>query len=230
MEYTQAVSEARTLVKRSEADQWRLAQLTWEQLSAGTATAAKWAADIGVSDSYVYRLYKMWESHSLSDEVQTPRFTDAYKEVSPASAYQPRQDPQEAIRAMPPEQQAEVARDLLANPQVAQQAMADLHTRVLASDAVHFANQQVEHQVTQDRQRRVDDGQRPDFEGAQIIQRLITLLNEVVVTAGRLPQPLPGQARASLAHIARQAKPAVDWLAASDSEPGIPDDISSLGG
>jgi len=32
MSYQEAVTEARMLIRRSEADQWRLAQLTWEQV------------------------------------------------------------------------------------------------------------------------------------------------------------------------------------------------------
>ena len=82
--YQECVAEARTLVKRSEADQWRLAQLTWEQLEAGVR-AVQWAADIGVDPSYVYRLRRIWEQHSSVDSVHKPRFTDAYKELVPSS-------------------------------------------------------------------------------------------------------------------------------------------------
>jgi hypothetical protein len=37
-------------------------------------------------------LYGLWETYRKSshlDDVETPKFSDAYKEVSPASAYQP---------------------------------------------------------------------------------------------------------------------------------------------
>lgn len=95
MGYQEAVDEGRKLVKRSEEDQWRLAQLTWEQLEGGVK-AAQWANDIGVSNSYAYRLYKMWQRQSDSDDVHKPKFSEAYNDVSPASQYQPRHPEPEA--------------------------------------------------------------------------------------------------------------------------------------
>jgi AraC-like DNA-binding protein len=92
MTYQEVVDEARKLVKRTEEAQWRLAQLTWEQLESGVK-ATQWADDIGVSSSYVYRLFKMWQRHSLSDDVHKPKFSEAYLEVSPASARPPTSPP-----------------------------------------------------------------------------------------------------------------------------------------
>src|SRR6266487_2245779 len=57
--YEKAVAEARRLVKRSEEDQWRLAELTWEQVEGGKSRA-QWARDVGVGRTSVMRWYKIW--------------------------------------------------------------------------------------------------------------------------------------------------------------------------
>jgi len=59
MTYADAVTEARTLVKRSEADQWRLAELTWEQVTTG-GTRRQWSKDIGTSERWAGVLYRAW--------------------------------------------------------------------------------------------------------------------------------------------------------------------------
>jgi len=128
--YTEAVTEARTLVKRSETDQWRLAQLTWENASPyeadGKMSLTQWSRDVGVSLSYAGRLRRVWENYQTTrnlDEVQNlPPFNEAYREVSPHSAYTP---PADAVRDMQPERKAEVARELLADPAVADQVVSD---------------------------------------------------------------------------------------------------------
>ena len=87
--YTDAVTEARTLIKRSEDDQWRLAKLTWEKsqpqrgreiLPEGKVSVAQWARDIGVDDEYARRLRLAWERFG-SDPLR-PKFSDAYNEIS----------------------------------------------------------------------------------------------------------------------------------------------------
>src|SRR5437867_3647381 len=83
MKYGDAVKEARTLVKRSEGDQWRLAQLTWEQVEAGK-TRNLWASDIGISASHAARLYQVWAKwHNRSTR---PTFRDAMDEVMGGSS------------------------------------------------------------------------------------------------------------------------------------------------
>lgn len=80
MRYRDAVSEARQLRKRSEADQWRLAELTWEQTQAGV-TLRQWAEDVGVSHVYVSKLAKVWEAHGGNVVNSRPAFCDAYAEA-----------------------------------------------------------------------------------------------------------------------------------------------------
>lgn len=83
-QYQASVAEARMLVKRSEADQWRLAQLTWEVVEGGMSRK-QWAHAIGVDPSYAGRLYQMWEAQEGVDAVNRPLFSDAYRELVPSS-------------------------------------------------------------------------------------------------------------------------------------------------
>jgi hypothetical protein len=75
--YAAAVTEARTLVKRSEADQWRLAELTWQQVEAGKSRR-QWAKDIGVSHTHAERLYIVWSTWSGNQVATRPLFAEAY--------------------------------------------------------------------------------------------------------------------------------------------------------
>jgi hypothetical protein len=130
MEYREAVQEARQLIKRSEEDQWRLAQLTWEQVQAGKS-AAQWARDIGIHPNHATALRRTWEQFGHLDEVTRPRFTDAYAEArSPGWGEQGEavSRARSTVRNMPPEQKAEVVREALAEPAVAERVVADDQT------------------------------------------------------------------------------------------------------
>lgn len=138
--YNEAVAEARTLVKRSENDQWRLAELTWDQIEAG-ATRSQWAKDTGVSIAHVARYYRIWARWGFDLEVR-PSFNEAYMVIREGV-----DDPEEArrityerqalgpIRNMPPERKAEVARELLADPEVADKALNTPEARTPGSAA-----------------------------------------------------------------------------------------------
>src|SRR5262249_32629114 len=112
MQYEQAVTRARTLVKRSEEDQWELAELTWEQVEPqGTHSQRQWAGDVGVDQTYVSRLFRLWEEHREDDLLSRPRFNEAYKEVAPHSTYQSKLE--------------RGARQALADPQAVRQAVTE---------------------------------------------------------------------------------------------------------
>jgi hypothetical protein len=153
MQYQEAVQEARRLVKRSEDDQWRLAQLTYEQVETGI-TRVQWAQDIGVSSRSVTSYYRIWERFGSTTGSDRPRFTDAWvEERDPQRAEAAAQgmsrygtDIERGVRNLPPERKAEVARELLqdlptqtkadltrqflAEPQVAEAALRDDETSV----------------------------------------------------------------------------------------------------
>lgn len=114
--YEQAVKEGRELVERSSTDQWRLAELTYEQLEKGV-TAKQWADDIKVTTSYVYRLFKIWQLHSLSDDVHKPKFSEAYNEVSPASARPTQSETRE--------EKIKTAKEALSNPETIPEILGD---------------------------------------------------------------------------------------------------------
>lgn len=81
MRYREAVAEAKQLRKRSEADQWRLAELTWEQTKRDGVATRKWADDVGVSQPYVVKLAQIWEAHGDNPVIARPAFADAYAEA-----------------------------------------------------------------------------------------------------------------------------------------------------
>jgi hypothetical protein len=62
MNYQQAVAKGRALLKRSEADQWELAELTYDVTTGvDRVTQVKWADDLGVTDTHVRNLAKVWD-------------------------------------------------------------------------------------------------------------------------------------------------------------------------
>jgi preprotein translocase subunit SecD len=145
MEYKEAVAEARQLVKRSEEDQWRLAQLTWEQMRQNGVSARRWAEDVGIaSHSYVSGLARVWERHGHLG-AQRPRFAEAIREAhrpgevaqeeEHGSAYQAQA--RQAVRNMPPEQKAEVVREALQDEQVAERVVRDTPTRARLAQTEH---------------------------------------------------------------------------------------------
>jgi len=124
--YETAVAEARQLVTRSEEDQWRLAELTWEQVEAGK-TRRQWSKDIGVNESTTGRWYRLWERFGDQLAGQQVTFAQAWDMVQtgaddPASARDKAEDMRAVgtVRNMPPERKAEIARELLADDDVAQ--------------------------------------------------------------------------------------------------------------
>jgi len=129
MKYGDAVKEARTLVKRSEGDQWRLAQLTWEQVEAGK-TRNQWATDIGISGSHASRVYQVWAK--WRNRSTRPSFSDAIDELMGGSAGDrlkamgAREATAEMFRELPTARQATLVHEVArANPDVLRAAVRD---------------------------------------------------------------------------------------------------------
>lgn len=121
MNYRKAVTEGRSLVKRSESDQWRLAELTTHVLAEGRE-GKQWAADIGVSASHVSRLGKVWAKYGLVVPHNRPTFANAYAEATGMPVERSERRLAEAtsnIRKATPERQHQVARELVSDPAVA---------------------------------------------------------------------------------------------------------------
>jgi hypothetical protein len=122
MNYNKAVTEGRKLLKRSEADSWRLAELTFEVVNGGKSRR-QWAKDLGVHNTLVNRWYLVWDRWGADRGLHQPRFADAYSTVALGSDElvttadrgrlgRERQLPRD------PEDRAEMARKLLADPEV----------------------------------------------------------------------------------------------------------------
>ena len=81
MDYAKAVTRGRFLLKRSNEDQWELAELTYTIITQeGHGSARRWAAALGVTESYVSRLKAVWERFGKLDHDQV--FSDYLTRVS----------------------------------------------------------------------------------------------------------------------------------------------------
>lgn len=142
MQYQEAVAEARTLVKRSEDDQWRLAELTFEQIRDAGVSQNQWARDVGIHRNEARRLFLIGQRWSGSSRNSRPTYNEAYMMVREGV-----DDPEEArevsyqrqaigrIRNLPPEQKAAVVREALDEPDVAVRVLRDPHTRRNVTEA-----------------------------------------------------------------------------------------------
>lgn len=120
MNYRKAVAEARQLIKRSEADQWRLAELTSEVLAGGKSTR-EWAADVGVSQAHVVFLGKIWTAHGDYPVIDRPAFADAYAEakgMNPDRSERRLGEAMSNLTKATPERRAAAATQLLSDPAV----------------------------------------------------------------------------------------------------------------
>lgn len=147
-QYQEAVAEARRLVKRSEEDQWRLAQLTYEQVKAGKSRV-RWAKDVGISDAWAGILYRTWAQWGSKALEVRPTFSEAYRPLlNPAREAEGGQEVGRArstIRKLPPQQRAEVVAEALADPEVADRVLRDPEARRTvrqADDRYHVDHQQ----------------------------------------------------------------------------------------
>lgn len=161
MEYQAAVAEAQRLVKRSEADQWRLAELTFEQLQAGV-TQDRWAEDVGLSRRTVRRYAAVWERFGAASANRTT-FADAAFEIDGGGVNMKR------IESLPPEQKAQVVKEALADPDVAKRALRDPSTRARLTDAREQVASEIE-DTASIRERSTPEGQ--GFAAAHEISRL----------------------------------------------------------
>ncbi|MEX2459249.1 MAG: hypothetical protein WD770_09720 [Actinomycetota bacterium] len=79
MDYDRALERGRTLLTRSEQDQWELAELTHTVLVADGRSLRKWAADLGVSKTHVARLRDVWIRYGgVPDQGHRRTFAEYY--------------------------------------------------------------------------------------------------------------------------------------------------------
>ena len=112
MNYKAAVAEGRRLTKRSEEDQWRLAELTFEVVQDGKSRR-QWAKDIGAGATTAERYYLIWERHGASPRSTRPKFAEAYGTLSaPGQVGKTRTTPRAIVQAATPSQKVEMAQAL----------------------------------------------------------------------------------------------------------------------
>ena len=129
MRYKEAVTEARQLLKRSEADQWRLAELTAEVLGGGKSTR-DWASDIGVSHVHVSYLAKVWDAYGVNPVNARPTFANAYAEAKGMPIDRDERRLREAVsnlRSAPVERRTEIITELISDPEVREGIREEFH-------------------------------------------------------------------------------------------------------
>jgi hypothetical protein len=151
VDYGTAVAEGRRLLTRSEEDQWRLAELTFDVVEAGSTRMA-WASDVGISRSHAGRLYHIWRRWGDVRTDTRPRFLDAYETIKRAGAEDDdaelvnageinriQRERQEPTRH---EDRVEMATKLLADPEVVKgvletpaRARSEIHTQIHEQNA-----------------------------------------------------------------------------------------------
>jgi len=234
MQYQEAVQEARQLVKRSEDDQYRLAELTWEQVEGGIAKK-QWARDIGRSPKYVRVLYKVWAEYGGGDT--RPPFSEAYERCNSPERYEGveaedlwktahQENARGAIRNLPPERKAEVARELvadlpaqtkaevtrelLAEPKVAEVAMRDDETSVnVAAARAKHVQQRNERQDEAARIRAPELYDASDL--AEVGNNLAHISSRLELLAQQL-QKIPTAKRGQFTRLWDEIKQHVGWV------------------
>jgi hypothetical protein len=222
MQYQQAVAEARSLVKRSEEDQWRLAELTWEQVQAGRSRS-KWAEDIDISPDMTSRWYRLWEEWRGVAAAARPPFAEA---LSPFNRHSEEIRTKRGIRNLSPERRAEVVRELLTDPEVAHETFNTpqpddeiaAKARMYAGNAISHHDQRIQEHVQEKRHQEAVTKGRTDQEALYELSAMMQVLADVVVTGGKLARKLSEgatlskRARQSLADYAAKAKATIEWL------------------
>ncbi len=161
MDYTEAVGEARKLVKRSEHDQWRIAELTWQAVNHHGRTTRQWADDIGASQSTASRWARVWERYASHSDSERPAFADAVAEAAGMPLDRQERRENEAmsnLRKASPERKRQVARELLDDPEVANDP--GVRARVTSEPSAERMAQQRDFEERQRQQRQARHGMR----------------------------------------------------------------------
>jgi len=233
MQYQEAVQEARRLVKRSEEDQWRLAQLTWEQVESGISRR-QWARDIGVDHKHTSTLYRIWAEYGALAPHLRPAFAAVYAAIGdPGKTREAEQlgsvhavEAVSRVRNLPPERKAEVARELvadlpaqtkaevtrelLAEPKVAEVAMRDDETSVnVAAARAKHVQQRNERQDEAARIRAPELYDASDL--AEVGNNLAHISSRLELLAQQL-QKIPAAKRAGFGRLWDEIKQHVGWV------------------
>lgn len=145
--YADQVAAAAAALTRGEDANWELARLTFENTRAhghgeqpGRVTMEQWCADVSTSShrrfgkatGHTYK--RIWERFGDVALHLRPSWTEALYEVRPGSSPEQRHEREGAryVRDATPERKVEIARELLSQPEVAEQ-IADEITDYVAS-------------------------------------------------------------------------------------------------
>ncbi|MCA1727141.1 MAG: hypothetical protein LC722_05680 [Actinobacteria bacterium] len=211
MDYEQAVARGRTLLTRSETDQWALAELTYQVLQVDKRTTRQWAASLGVSKTHVTCLRDVHDKFVLghwSDQRTNLTFNECYRlvlipedEIDEllARARKRHRSVTTVQRDPKPRDPIQDARKLLRN---------DRHARKVLSDK--RAREAIERELERRRQRA--EAAKPTPTNAE---RFTALRDGFYAFLGDLiDQRLPRPERRALSEISGEVANANDWVQA----------------
>lgn len=232
MQYQEAITEFLNLDDSVEAARWRQAQIAWEQVKAGESRSA-FARDTKKDESYIRVIVRVWDRWG-GDLLNRPvTFGAAYEMIregvdSPDEAATRRtfRQTSSGARRLPPEQQATLAREMLADPDVARHTFdapdADpaitRKARMHAGNAITDYDKRLHDRITHERHEEAKETGHTDQEALYEVSAMMQVLADVVVTGGKLAHKLSEGAtlssgmRHTLAGYATKAKATIEWL------------------
>lgn len=209
MEYLELVKEARSLIRRRKEDRDRLIALTVEALIRPGISPQQWASDIGVHPATV----RDWSRFARETQARGRDYDEWYQETRRDEADRA----SSSTRSLPPERKAEVVKQWLADDDGGQ-------TRAEVGRVLHQHDTDVEQHVTDIRQARTNEGERPDFEATESVQRVLAAYAELAVASDRLPATLADRSKSLIAYAAARVLPTVQYHAGFEHEHGLTDD------
>lgn len=125
-DYAKAVAEGRRLLRRTEEDCWRFAELSASVVGTGVSQR-RWGADVGVTQAYVSLLVRTWARFSELPTSERPRWPDALETVRErsetvvsASEERDRRYKRQILKR-PLEERVSLTRELLGDREVARE-------------------------------------------------------------------------------------------------------------
>jgi hypothetical protein len=126
-----------------------------------------------------------------------------------------------AVDELEPDQQAQIVERMLEGDQ-------GHKTRARIAPVIQRHDQRTERDLTHQRQRQVDDGQRPDFEATEAVARVIASGHQYLTDVAHLPTDLTERSRQLLSHLAARMLPVVEWQAGLEDETSVSDAADAI--
>lgn len=117
---------------KAETNRWEQCRIVHEAVTSGEYSRRSFAEAAGKSSKTVELQYKIWHAHGAQPASHRPTYTEAYAQAQnrPTGSERTAQMTAGNVRNLPAEDKAKVARELLADPEVADEIDDDLAEHV----------------------------------------------------------------------------------------------------